>query len=81
MCEVGERWERAHFWLHNASSKFDAADWKEVEKLAAQILDLLNDSEVSNAVKLVAVAHIAMIGVDHIDNAKLVETEVSGTVH
>ena len=71
MCEIEDRLERAHQWMHLAACRFDTAEWEQAKQLALEILDLLNETQVSHGVKLIAIGELVMLGSEVMDGMEV----------
>jgi len=70
MCEIEDCLKRTHDYLHLCAKNFDRAGWEKVDELARPILDVLNESDATNGIKLMAVFHVLMIGSDHLNDSQ-----------
>jgi hypothetical protein len=72
--------------MHRSAHELNEGNWEQVKGLAQQILDLLDNSNFSNAVKLMAIAEVTMLGGDHMEKLvgekrELTDMEVSDSIH
>jgi hypothetical protein len=81
MCEFEEQLDLIHKWLHKSHEALSDEDIETARLLEHRILELVNDSECPNGVKLLAVYDALVSGVDTIEARMNPEPEDPATIH
>jgi hypothetical protein len=82
VCEIAEELQRIHKWIHRSCEALSAEDIEQADQLGGKILDVLNEVQVSNGIKLLAIYDVMTSGAAHMEEiAEQDQPDVPGTIN
>lgn len=66
-CKIADKLVEIHTWLHDSMRALNCEQLHEAHQLGCRILEMLNDEDPPNGIKLIALFEALAVGADHME--------------